>query len=261
MYDFHNDVNTYFNYQYQHSRDYIVPLTKSFLNFDRKLRVLEIGSAEAGVLKAFTELGHECVGVEISNSRVDNAKNLMEKEIKEGLVRFFASDIFKISVEELGGKFDLIVLKDVIEHIHGREKLYDKFKELLSLDGVVFIAMPPWRMPFGGHQQMLHNKIYSRMPYFHLLPMWFTKLLLKWDKYPHIDAWEDIRQTRITINGFKKEIKNNGFEIIHSIFYLINPNYKFKFNLKPRKQNKIIASIPYLRDFFTTTVYFIIKQK
>ncbi len=201
------------------------------------------------------------MGVEIDNSRVENAKRLMIKEINEGLVSFFSSNIFDVSVNDLGGKFDLIILKDVIEHIHGREKLYDKFKEILKFDGIVFIAMPPWRMPFGGHQQMLHNKIYSRIPYFHLLPFWFTKLLLKWDKYPHIDAWKDIRQTKISINGFKKEVKKNNFDILHSTLYLINPNYKFKFNLKPRRQFRLIACLPYFRDFLTTTVYYIIKQK
>jgi len=261
MYDFHNDVATYFDFQYRHSRDYIIPLAKLFLDFNKRNRILEIGSAEAGVLKAFTEFGQECVGVEISSSRVENAKKLMSNEIEEGLVNFYCSNIFDVSVDDLGGKFDFIILKDVIEHIHGREKLYDKFKELLKSNGLVFIAMPPWRMPFGGHQQMLHNKFYSRLPYFHLLPLSLTKLLLKWDKYPHIETWEDIRQTRISINGFKREAKKNNFEILQSIYYLINPNYKYKFNLKPRKQFKIISSIPYFRDFFTTTAYFIIKQK
>lgn len=261
MYDFHNDVATYFGFQYQHSRDYIVPLAKLFFDFNEKLRILEIGSAEAGVLKAFTDLGHQCVGVEISPTRVENAKKLMSNEIEKGLITFYSSDIFDVSSEELGGKFDFIILKDVIEHIHGRDKLYSKFKELLNPDGLVFIAMPPWRMPFGGHQQMLYNKVYSRLPYFHLLPLWFTKFLLKLDKYPHIDTWEDIKMTRISINGFKREAKNNGFEICHTDYYLINPNYKFKFNLKPMKQFALIAAIPYLRDFFTTTVYFIIRQK
>jgi 2-polyprenyl-3-methyl-5-hydroxy-6-metoxy-1,4-benzoquinol methylase len=261
VYDFHNDAERYFNYQYLHSREYIVPLVKNYLDFNSKLRVLEIGSAEAGVLKAFTELGHDCVGVEISESRVNLAKRFMKDEMDAGLISFFDSDIFKVNVDKLGGKFDLIILKDVIEHIHGREKLYDKFKEFLKPNGLVFIAMPPWCMPFGGHQQMLHNKLYARLPYFHLLPMWFTKLLLKWDKYPHIDAWEDIKATRISINGFKREIKLNGFKIKKGIYYFINPNYKFKFNLNPREQLSIITSIPYLRDFLTTTVYYLIETE
>ncbi len=261
VYDFHNDAEQYFTYQYLHSKEYIVPLVNQYLDFSQKLRVLEIGSAEAGVLKAFTELGHDCVGVEISESRVNRAKHFMKTEFDAGQIQFYDSDVFKVNVDDLGGKFDLIILKDVIEHIHNREVLYNKFKEFLKPTGFVFIAMPPWRMPFGGHQQMLYNKLYSRMPYFHLLPMWFTKCLLKWDKYPHIENWEDIKSTRISINGFQKEAKQNGFKISKVIYYFINPNYKFKFNLKPRKQSKLIASIPYLRDFFTTTVYYLIEAE
>ena len=261
IYDFHNDAERYFTYQYLHSKDYIVPLVKQYIINKKKLRVLEIGSAEAGVLKAFTELGHDCVGVEISESRVNLAKRFMNEEFVKGLVNFFDSDIFKVTSEDLGGKFDLIILKDVIEHIHGRKRLFDKFKDLINSDGIIFIAMPPWCMPFGGHQQMLHNKFYSRFPYFHLLPMALTKLLLKLDKYPYIEAWEDIKQTRISINGFIKESKKSGFEILNTEYYLINPNYKYKFNLQPRKQFKFISLIPYFRDFLTTTVYFVIKMK
>ncbi len=259
VYDFHYDKERYFNYQYLHSKEYIVPLVREYLDFSQKLRILEIGSAEAGVLKAFTELGHDCVGVEISEERVNLAKRFMKTEFDAGQIQFYDSDVFKVKVEDLGGKFDLIILKDVIEHIHNREVLYDKFKEFLKPNGFVFIAMPPWCMPFGGHQQMLKNKLYCRTPYFHLLPMWFTKLLLKWNNDLFVTEWEDLKATRISINGFQREAKQNGFEISKAIYYFINPNYKFKFNLKPRKQSKIIASIPYLRDFFTTTAYFLIK--
>ncbi|MFZ4399981.1 MAG: class I SAM-dependent methyltransferase [Bacteroidales bacterium] len=261
VYDFHKDAERYFNYQYLHSKEYILPLVNKYLDFSQKLRILEIGSAEAGVLKAFTELGHDCVGVEISESRVNLAKRFMKTEYESGQINFYDNDVFKVNIDELGGKFDLIILKDVIEHIHNRKILFDKFKEFLKPNGFVFIAMPPWNMPFGGHQQMLINKFYSRMPYFHLLPMWFTKLLLKWDHYPHIDAWIEIKETRISINGFHREAKLNGFKISKAIYYFINPNYKFKFNLNPRKQNRLIAAIPYLRDFFTTTAYFLIETE
>jgi 2-polyprenyl-3-methyl-5-hydroxy-6-metoxy-1,4-benzoquinol methylase len=261
VFDFHNDKERYFNYQYLHSQEYIVPLVNQYLDFSQKLRILEIGSAEAGVLKAFTELGHECVGVEINEERVNLAKRFMKKEYETGQIQFFDSDIFKVNIEELGGKFDLIILKDVIEHIHHREILFKTFKDFLKPEGFVFIAMPPWCMPFGGHQQMISNKLLCRMPYFHLLPMWFTKFLLKWGKDNFVEEWEDLKATRISINGFYREAKSNGFKVTKAVYYFINPNYKFKFNLKPREQNKIIASIPWFRDFFTTAAYFLIEKE
>ncbi|MEI6695976.1 MAG: methyltransferase domain-containing protein [Bacteroidota bacterium] len=261
VFDFHYDKERYFNYQYLHSKEYIVPLVNQYLDFSQKLRILEIGSAEAGVLKAFTELGHDCVGVEISETRVNLAKHFMKTEFEAGQVKFYDNDVFNVSVDELGGKFDLIILKDVIEHIHHREVLYNKFKEFLKPQGFVFIAMPPWNMPFGGHQQMLKSKFHSRFPYFHLLPMWFTKLLLKWGHDPYISEWEDLKRTQISINGFQREAKLNGFKISKAIYYFINPNYKFKFNLQPREQSRFIASIPWLRDFFTTTVYYLIETE
>ena len=79
-------------------------------------------------------------------------------------------DIYQVDIEkDLNGLFDIIVLKDVIEHIHDQAKLIGWMKNFLKPGGIVFFGFPPWYMPFGGHQQMCHSKI-SRLPYIHLLP-------------------------------------------------------------------------------------------
>ena len=42
----------------------------------------------------------------------------MAKEVEKGFVNFISEDIFDIDPNKLPHKFDLIILKDVIEHIH-----------------------------------------------------------------------------------------------------------------------------------------------
>jgi 2-polyprenyl-3-methyl-5-hydroxy-6-metoxy-1,4-benzoquinol methylase len=149
-------------------------------------------------------------------------------------------------------------LKDVIEHIPHQERLMEKMKTLLLPGGVVFLGFPPWQMPFGGHQQICSSKILSRLPYFHLLPMPLYKAVLKaFGEVP--DGLIDVKETGISIERFERIAKDAVYKIVDKDYYVINPIYKYKFNMKVRKQSKIIGSIPYLRNFLTTSVFYLIQ--
>ena len=261
-YDFHSDKERYFNFQYFHSRDYVVPFVKEFLNFDDSPKILEVGSAEAGVLKAFTDLGLRCTGIEISESRVVTARKFMKKELDDGLIDFITEDIYNIDPVKLPFKYDLIILKDVIEHITDQNKVINFLREFLNENGMIFFTMPPWYMPFGGHQQMCDSNILRKTPYFHLLPRKLYKAVLKVFKEPKpkIDGLLDIWDTGISVKRFEKIVKQNNYKLLKRIFYLFNPTYKYKFNINPKEQNRIVRTIPFFRDFFTTSVYYLIQK-
>ncbi len=183
MFDFHNDKKRYFEMQAQNARSYIVPFVEKHMVITPGMRVLEIGCAGAGVLKAFTEKGCITVGVELDEPRLVLAREFMKEELEQGRISFVSKDIYKVDIEqELKGRFDIVILKDVIEHIHNQEKLIGWMKGLLNPAGVIFFGFPPWQMPFGGHQQIMTNKLLSKLPYFHLLPMAAYKGLLKFFK-------------------------------------------------------------------------------
>ena len=262
-FDFHQERDVYFQQQYEHSRDYILPFIDGLLPKRNDLTICEVGSAEAGVLKAFIEKGYKGVGIELSAGKIANAKKFMAKELEEGSITFYHRDIHDFNLDELGYGFDLIILKDVIEHVHDQEKMLAKLKELLKDDGIIFIGMPPWHMPFGGHQQMLQSKFLSKLPYFHILPRSLYKGIMKLGEKRKgvIESQLEIKDTQISINRFYKICENTDLKVLKKQFYFINPNYKYKFGLKPRKQSRFIASIPYLRDFFTTTAYFVLGKK
>jgi SAM-dependent methyltransferase len=159
---------------------------------------------------------------------------------------------------ELGGRFDVIVLKDVIEHIHDQERLIARLKSFLNPGGVVFFGFPPWQMPFGGHQQVCKNAFLSHLPYFHLLPMPLYKGIFKIFKEDS-GIFTEIKETGISIERFEKIIKKTDYRIINRCFYLINPIYKYKFKRKVRKQSPVIQAIPYFRNFLTTSVFYLLQ--
>ena len=262
MFDFHSDKSTYFNYQYQTAKDYIIPFLEDSFELKPEFKVLEIGCAEAGVLKAFLERDHQCVGIELVESRVKLAEQFLEKDVEKGNVRFIAKNIYDIDIDrDIGHKFDLVILKDVIEHIHNQELFIRKLKDFLSPNGKVFFGFPPWQMPFGGHQQKCKSKILSVLPYYHLLPMRMYKGVMKafGETEIKIENMAEIKETGISIERFERIFKKEGYTQLRRQFFLINPIYKYKFNLKPRAQFGLFSSIPVLRNFVSTCAYYVIE--
>lgn len=258
MYEFHSNTDWYFQMQKLTSQNYIIPFIEEVYPILPGAHVLEIGCNQAGVLNAFLERGCVGVGVDLDTGRIKEGSKKLNDYIESGQLKLIAKDIYLVDHEkDLGGKFDIIVLKDVIEHIPDQEKLLKRMKELLNPNGVIFLGFPPWQMPFGGHQQMCKNKILSHLPYFHLLPMPVYKSILKIFK-ENVKGLSEIKETGISIERFKKIINRTSYKTTNQRYYFINPIYQYKFNLKVREQLPFIRSIPYLRNFLTTSVFFII---
>ena len=201
------------------------------------------------------------MGVELDAPRIENAKLWLAEELKAGKISFVTRDIYKVDAEkELGGLFDIIILKDVIEHIHDQPRLIGWMKQFLKPEGVIFFGFPPWQMPFGGHQQICRNKWLSRMPYYHLLPRPLYRGILRKYREP-VDELLEIRDTRISIEKFERIAKQQGYTIINRLHYLVNPIYEWKFGWKPKKQAGIVKAIPWVRNFVTTCVYYLITPR
>ncbi len=260
MYEFHGDKRRYFDMTFNVTREFIIPFLSRSMNLSKPLRILEIGCGEAGVLKAFCDMGHQCFGIELEEGRLEYARQYMAAELSENKVGFLNKNIYDVDVEkDIGQKFDLVILKDVIEHIPEQEKFMPQLHRFLNPGGRVFFAFPPWYMPYGGHQQVLHSKWASKMPYYHLLPgisyKWMLKLL--GTNESGIKTMYEIKSTGITIERFQRICRRSKLKITDQEYYLFNPIYKYKFNIKPRKQAKWLTFIPWLRNFFTMGVYFL----
>lgn len=260
MLEFHADRKRYFDIQVANAAKYVIPFIEQTFKITAGMRVLEIGCGEAGVLKAFIDRGCFGMGVELDAPRIEHAKEYLAGDYTAGKIKFISKDIYEVDAEkELGGLYDIIILKDVIEHIHDQPKLIARMKSFLKPGGVIFFGFPPWYMPYGGHQQMCFSWI-KKIPWVHLLPAGVYGWLLKANR-ENAAPFLEIKETGITIERFEAICKQQGYAIAHKTHYLINPIYEWKFGWKGRKQIGLISAIPYLRDFLTTCVYYLIKEK
>ena len=264
MYEFHGDKKRYFDMTYTVTKNHIIPYIEKSVSLKPGMSILEIGCGEAGVLKAFIEKGCQTTGIELEESRLEHARRFLEKELEEGKVQFLNKNIYDVIPEtDLGTLYDVVILKDVIEHIPNQEKFMPQLHRFLKPSGVVFFAFPPWMMPYGGHQQVLHSKWAAKLPYYHLLPgklyPWALKLLGV--NQSGINTMEEIRSTGISIERFERICKETNFEVVNRRFYLFNPIYEFKFGIKPRLQIAPFIWIPWIRNFITMGMYYVVKQR
>lgn len=258
MQERHKNRKNYFEEQSQTSRKYYIPYIESTAG-QLPEKVLEVGCGEGGNLLPFAEAGCKVVGVDIADSRIRQAQTFFSDNKQDGT--FIASDIF--CLKSLDKTFSLILIHDVIEHIQDKRHFLSGLKEYLSPDGVVFIAFPAWQMPFGGHQQIARKRTVSHLPFIHLIPYTFYKWFLKLcgETEDIVKELLSIKKTRCSIEIFKKAARESGYNIISEQLYLINPHYDIKFGLQPRKLNKAISRIPYLRNFFSTSCFYCLKSK
>jgi SAM-dependent methyltransferase len=261
MYEFHKDKQAYFKQQVENAASYVIPFVEQHMKIESGVDILEVGCAEAGVLKAFLDKGCKGVGVELSESRAELAKQFLTDYIAQGKAEIISKNIYDEDFKtRFAGKFDLIVLKDVIEHIPDQQRIIIALKHYLKPGGKIFFGFPPWQMPFGGHQQVAKNKWLSKLPYYHLLPMPLYRALLKrlGESDATIQDLTEVKETGISIEQFERYVSNAGMKVLAKTHYLVNPIYKYKFGLKPRKQIALVQSLPYLRNFFTTCVYYLV---
>ena len=240
------------------SKKYYIPYISKFKKIEEGMNILEIGCGDGGNLLPFAELGCSTTGVDISAGRIKDAILFFEERQIKG--NFIASDIFKL--KSLEHNFDLIICHDVIEHIEDKAMFLSNLPKYTKPGGLIFMSFPAWQMPFGGHQQICKSKTISHVPFIHLLPAFMYKSILKMngENEDCIKELLSIKETRTPIELFERLVRKNHITVVDRQLFFINPHYEIKFHLKPRLLLSWMGSIPYVRNFFCTSCFLMVKD-
>lgn len=256
MQERHLNRETYFNELSQTAREYYLDYIRQVREIRPGDRILEVGCGEGGNLLPFAELGCRVTGIDRLEERVGQAAAFFAKHGCEG--RFVAAD-FMGYVPMEGERYELVLIHDVIEHIADKDGFVERLLPLLAPQALVFWGFPAWQMPFGGHQQMCHSKFCSHAPFLHLLPVPVYRSVLKafHERPGCIGEMLDIKQCRTSIERFERLCKKHGLKVLHRQLWFVNPHYKQKFRLTPRKLWAPLAHLPWLRNFFSTSCFYL----
>lgn len=248
----------FFDYQYRLAYQYIIPFFKKN-NIELKDKIaLEIGCAEGGVINALSENGlRKAYGTDIAINRLENAQKITSIILNK--VNFLYHNILADELpNELKNNVDIIILRDVIEHLDNTEKTLIKIKDLLSENGVAYITFPPYNSPFGGHQHTLMLKI-GKLPYVHLLPQKIFNSLISKGRYADVQEVLRLRNIRLSPQKFKENVKKVGLKILKEEYFLIRPIYKVKYRLFPIKFPKFLHFTGF-QSLLCTEASFLIKK-
>ncbi len=257
----HLDRKRYFEDSAITTARFYLPYIKRFHDITKHSRILEIGCSEGGNLKPFAQMGCQVWGIDMAPTRIKQAEQFFEEEKLEG--KFTCTDFLLLPApNEYDEKFDIIILHDVIEHIPDKYSFLCHLRRFMETSGVLFIAFPAWQMPFGGHQQICRNRIWSKVPFFHLLPAAWYRFILK-----QLAGEDDgiikellyIKQCRCSIERSEKVIKQACLFVQNRQLWLINPHYQQKFGLSPMKLHWVISQLPLIRNFCSTSCFYLLK--
>ena len=134
----HTDRATYFTESAVTARSHYLPYIEQFKSITGRERILEIGCGEGGNLFPFAQLGCDVTGIDLSSSRIKQAKELFLTHDSHGT--FTIGDFFQLPPpDQETEKYDVILLHDVIEHIADKVRFLSYARRFLKSHGVIFI--------------------------------------------------------------------------------------------------------------------------
>ena len=259
----HSNRKQYFCELANTASEFYLKYLQPHITLSAHTRVLEIGCGEGGNLLPFAERGCQVTGIDMSQKRIAEAGTFFAEHQQHGT--FVCKDfLLADKPTDETQRYDLILVHDVIEHIPPscKQQFLLRINLFLRESGIVFFGFPAWHNPFGGHQQ-IGVGIASKLPFVHLLPKPIYRTLLKASgaNAQCIDELMSIRASRMTIESFEHLVSETGYTICQRTLWLVNPHYKQKFHLKPRRLLPVFAYIPYLRNIYTTSAWYLLRRK
>ena len=244
----------HFEEQRKHTTDYLLPYFRKHIGSEfESFRVLEVGCAEGGFLDVLHQNGIAGTGLEIEAGRVNIAMG------KNPHLKIAVGDISNAgTLTDIGADFDLIVMRDVIEHVPERAATFQNLNHLLKPDGYLYITFPPRFSPFAGHQQ--HGRtILGKTPYLQLIPAPLLRLLGKsiHEKPQVIETTIKNMKIGLSIRQFKRIFREAGLIMIRKELFLIRPAFQTRYGLKPRR----LPDIPVLNELFCMGCECLLQKK
>lgn len=257
--DIPDNYKYYWNYQYELGKQFIVPFSLNIGCFKRGDNVFEVGSAEGGVLAAFVEAGgNEAIGTDIALDRIGMGQKI--SNILGIQIEFSSHNIITEEIPtDWENKFDLVLLRDVIEHLDDTNVALANIKRIIKPGGYLFVSFPPYYSAFGGHQHTLGNKL-GKLPFIHYLPNFLFQKMISKGRDADIHEVRRLQHIKLTTKKFEDASIMNGYQIFKREFYLLRPVYKMKFGLPTIKLTPI-SFLKLIRDYLSMEALYILQKK
>ncbi|MCO6466690.1 MAG: class I SAM-dependent methyltransferase [Bradyrhizobiaceae bacterium] len=220
-----------FRMQYRLAVHTLIPWLEKLGVLPANPAVCEIGCGEGGVIDAFAQhgtsaaLGTDIVGLLLEQISIPIAKELNLP------VDFTAHDVIGDAIPpEWDQRFDVVVLRDVIEHLDDQGAAMRSIRRILKPNGTILLTFPPYTSAFGGHQQLLGTTL-GNLPFVHLLPRSVFEQIIKKGDEVNQDEVRRLHAIRASVKGVKDAARRAGLEVLAERYFGLRPVFRWKYNL------------------------------
>jgi SAM-dependent methyltransferase len=251
------DGLSYFEYQYSVARDVLIPWLDPHLSL-AGLAVGDFGGHQGGVLQGLREIARVDSGVGFV---VDEASIRQSPFKPNSQFRLVPRDI--LDVDATRYRFDLILLRDVLEHTRNPVAILERARTSLTQGGRIFVSFPPYS--FGGHQHEASNGI-RFVPFIHYLPDALFFSLSRFRDTPYMSAKStladvrSVRQTRLTLSKAERAFDRAGLRIETQEFFLFRPEFHIRYGLSSWNI-PLVHRVPVVREIATLGAYYLLAPK
>ncbi len=235
--------------QYMLAEHTLIPWMESLGVLPDHAAVCEIGCAEGGVLAAYVDRGAtKALGTDIQEPLL----RMISQPIWSGLgyvITFTQHDVIYDDIpDEWKGAFDVVLLRDVIEHLDDAGVALKNIARLLKPGGVVVVTFPPYTSPFGGHQQLLGTKLGS-IPFVHLLPWKLFRSIIRGGDPANQEELERLHRIRCSASKVADASKRAGLDIVSQRYFALRPVFRWKYQLPiPSFEVSPLKGLPLVKD-------------
>jgi SAM-dependent methyltransferase len=235
--------------QYRLAERTLIPWMESLGVLPDRATVCEIGCAEGGVLAAFVDRGAtKALGTDIQEPLL----RIVSQPVWSGLgyeITFTQHDVIYDEIpDEWKGAFDVVLLRDVIEHLDDAGVALKNIARLLKPGGVVVVTFPPYTSPFGGHQQLLGTKLGS-IPFVHLLPWKLFHSIIRGGDPDNQEELERLHRIRCSASKVIGASERAGLDLVSQRYFALRPVFRWKYQLPiPSFEVSPLKAIPLVKD-------------
>ncbi len=252
----------YRGYQARLASRFLIPTLHGWGVDTNGARLLEVGCGDGGCCAEFARADCRVTALDMDERLVRLAREMNRREHVEFNVH--TGDITRSDCPGLEeGPFDIVLLRDVVEHLEDLEGALRIVASNLRGDGVMFIVFPPYYSPYGAHQQILPRRgigwlAWNKLPWIQLLPDFLFHRIVRGDEAPNREVAR-LRHIRLTLGKFEGCVRAAGLEIRQRRLYLSRPSFTLRYGL-PVTGAGVVGRIPLLREILVTGGYFLVGK-
>lgn len=242
--------------QYRLAVHTIIPWLERLGTHVQGAAVCEIGCAEGGVLAAFAEGGAAyALGTDIQGPLLTEISDPIWRAVGVPM-EFTQHDVIYEDIPDAWKhRFDIVLLRDVIEHLDDAAVALRNIARLLRPGGVVVVTFPPYTSAFGGHQQLLGTKA-GMIPFVHLLPEPIVRRVFAAGDPVSREELERLYRIRLSARAVKKAAGMAGLDVVDERYFALRPVFRWKYN-KPIPTFEVTAlrALPFIPALAMESAY------